>query len=329
MSTKTASFSGFSSPNYTMVPDQLFDELMTELSGSELKVLLYIIRRTYGFKRDADAISLSQMLEGITTHDGRVLDRGAGLSKPSLLSALRSLIEKRIIVAQRQQTSQSGNQPTIYRLHMHGEKKQKTAPVQEKPTPLVKKVYQAPLVKKFDQPLVKKVTPQYTVIQNTDISNIRNSSKSTEKTVTNDDVYADTTLVVEEVKAPSHPCADDIRPSQTDTPQRASNPVQQHASVKRVERDRILKRIEQFALEFGDNATLKASASRAFNLFERSGLTPEGFESTLWEARSITRERLSAKSGQPIKSRMGYFFSVLAERLGLSNEGGTHVYQTA
>jgi hypothetical protein len=52
-------FRGFLSPNYTSVPDELFDELLPELSGSELKVLLYIIRRTFGFKRDADTISLS------------------------------------------------------------------------------------------------------------------------------------------------------------------------------------------------------------------------------------------------------------------------------
>ncbi len=60
-------FPGFQSPNYTMVPDELFDELMVELSGAELKVLLYIIRRTFGFKKDSDNISLSQLLNGIET----------------------------------------------------------------------------------------------------------------------------------------------------------------------------------------------------------------------------------------------------------------------
>ena len=69
-------FSGFTSPNYTQVPDELFDALMVELSGAELKVLLYIIRRTFGFKRDSDTISLSQMLSGLKTSDGRQLDRG-------------------------------------------------------------------------------------------------------------------------------------------------------------------------------------------------------------------------------------------------------------
>ncbi len=44
-------FKGFISPRYTQVPDALFDELMAYLSGAELKVLLYIIRRTLGFKK--------------------------------------------------------------------------------------------------------------------------------------------------------------------------------------------------------------------------------------------------------------------------------------
>ena len=72
---------GFDSPNYTPVPDKLFDEYLARLSGAELKALLYIIRRTFGFKKDSDTISLKQMVEGITTHDGRRLDFGAGLSK--------------------------------------------------------------------------------------------------------------------------------------------------------------------------------------------------------------------------------------------------------
>lgn len=44
-------FEGFSSPNFTSVPDEFFDVLAPRLSGSEVKVLLYIIRRTFGFKK--------------------------------------------------------------------------------------------------------------------------------------------------------------------------------------------------------------------------------------------------------------------------------------
>ena len=69
-------FRGYASPNYTMVPDELFDEQLPDLSGGELKALLYIMRRTFGFKKPSDDISLIQICDGITTRDGRTLDRG-------------------------------------------------------------------------------------------------------------------------------------------------------------------------------------------------------------------------------------------------------------
>src|SRR6266516_5042669 len=94
----TIQFKGFVSPRYTQVPDELFDDLMSHLSGAELKVLLYIIRRTFGFKKDSDNISLNQMLHGITTKEGEVLDRGTGLSKKTLLETIKSLVEKNLII---------------------------------------------------------------------------------------------------------------------------------------------------------------------------------------------------------------------------------------
>jgi hypothetical protein len=94
---------------------------MVDLSGAELKVLLYIIRRTFGFKRDADTISLSQMLNGIRVADGRVLDRGVGLSKKTLLLALRTLEDRRIILTERRQSAEKGNEPTVYQLHVIGQ----------------------------------------------------------------------------------------------------------------------------------------------------------------------------------------------------------------
>ena len=44
-------FLGFRKPEYTNVADELFDILMLRLSGAELNVLLYIVRRTFGWKR--------------------------------------------------------------------------------------------------------------------------------------------------------------------------------------------------------------------------------------------------------------------------------------
>src|SRR5512135_736680 len=132
-------FLGFTSPNYTQVPDELFDTLMVELSGAELKVLLYIIRRTFGFKRDSDTISLSQMLGGLKTSDGRQLDRGVGISKRSLLAALRTLQERGVILTKRRISAERGNEPTSYRLNIRTVTPQKE---QEEQPPLVQKLPQ-------------------------------------------------------------------------------------------------------------------------------------------------------------------------------------------
>ena len=55
-------FPGFLRPTTTPVPDEVFDVLMDMLTGAELKVVLYICRRTFGFRKEADNISLTQMI---------------------------------------------------------------------------------------------------------------------------------------------------------------------------------------------------------------------------------------------------------------------------
>jgi hypothetical protein len=118
MAKQVAQFRGFDSPNYTQVPDILFDELLPDLSGAELKVLLYIVRRTFGFKKNADSISLSQMLNGVRGRDGTVHDRGVGLSKKTLLVAINSLEERNIILTERRRSAERGDEPTTYRLNV-------------------------------------------------------------------------------------------------------------------------------------------------------------------------------------------------------------------
>ncbi len=114
----TSDFAGVTSPNTTQVPDQYLDELLPVLSGAELKVLLYITRRTFGFKKPSDNISLSQMLHGIRTRDGRTLDRGVGLTKKPLLRAIKSLAAQRIILTERRRSAERGDEPTCYRLNI-------------------------------------------------------------------------------------------------------------------------------------------------------------------------------------------------------------------
>src|SRR5918997_930091 len=111
-------FKGFLSPRYTQVPDELFDELMEFLSGAELKVLLYIIRRTFGFKKDSDNISLRQICHGIKTREGEILDKGTGLSLSTVQIALKGLLEKNCVITARNRSKEKGDEPTTYSLNM-------------------------------------------------------------------------------------------------------------------------------------------------------------------------------------------------------------------
>jgi hypothetical protein len=113
-------FDGWDAPHFTPIPDQLFDQYLLHLSEAELKVLLYIMRRTFGFKKNEDAISLRQMAEGITTRDGTRLDWGAGVALRSIQRAIPALLDKGLIEADKQFTSDGDPATTVYRLRMKG-----------------------------------------------------------------------------------------------------------------------------------------------------------------------------------------------------------------
>jgi phage replication O-like protein O len=164
----TSRFQGFRSPNYTQVPDELFDELMADLSGTELKVLLYIMRRTFGFKKDQDNISLNQICNGITRKNGKVIDRGTGLSKASAARALKSLEEKGIILRSRRRSAERGDEATTYQLNIGG------TPVSQNETP--------PLSQNQTRPRVSKVNTQDTELtQQTDFNHSNTRKESSQK----------------------------------------------------------------------------------------------------------------------------------------------------
>lgn len=107
-------------PNSTQIPDIILDHWMAELSGGELKALLYIARRTYGFGKDSDSISLTQITSGIVKRDGTVLDRGTGMSRSSVARSLKQLEERGIIIRQTNVT-EAGNEfeETTYRINLN------------------------------------------------------------------------------------------------------------------------------------------------------------------------------------------------------------------
>lgn len=186
-------FSGYFAPNYTPVPDQLFDEHLHLLSGAELKVLLYICRRTFGFKRDSDNISLNQMLDGIVKKDGTRLDHGTGLSKSTLLKAIKSLVDMNFIVSEQRSSESKGNEATNYRLSIRNspeEDSNRGGGVSENHTPLGIKI-DPPLDRFLYQALGIKIDPTInssTTNSNTRDSNNNNTPSSQEPAVDEDSV---------------------------------------------------------------------------------------------------------------------------------------------
>lgn len=73
-------------PNSFQVPNALVDDLMAELGGIELKCYLLVIRKTKGWSKEFDAISLSQF----------VTFTGAG--KTAVINALKNLVDAGLLV---------------------------------------------------------------------------------------------------------------------------------------------------------------------------------------------------------------------------------------
>ncbi len=303
-------FEGIRAPTYTQTPDEIFDWIMAFLTGAELKVLLYITRRTFGFKKSADAISIPQLCGGIVTRDGRRLDWGTGLERSTVLKALHSLETKNLIVRQQQDDPMYGSQPTLYALNI----KVESSNIPSFPTgpggglestrgstrihPGIdsrRPGSRSPSTLRVDQRRPRestRVSPQDTVEQFT-------VAQDTDGIETSMGTSAD----VHVVPGPTEP-----RPS----------------SQLRVDDDYqdLVRPIDDIGREFGDEATTRASVTRAYNLMRESNLPLPDFVQVLFEAKALTRAyqasivKTRSDSGRlPRKNLMPYFFATLESLL--------------
>lgn len=87
-------------PNYTQTPNDLFDYWLPYLSEGELKVLLVILRKTFGWHKNRDRISSSQ------------LSKITGLTEETVRICAKSLAKKGVI--RREVVGEKGLQSTYY-----------------------------------------------------------------------------------------------------------------------------------------------------------------------------------------------------------------------
>ena len=79
------------------------DKHLHELPGSSLKVLLYIWRRTAGWGKAVDMMTIRQISDGIVTRNGKRLDHGTGLSRRAIVNAIQDLGNRGLIAVDRRE----------------------------------------------------------------------------------------------------------------------------------------------------------------------------------------------------------------------------------
>ena len=104
-------------PNTFQVPHLYVDRLLPLLLDSELRVLLYMVRQVFEFKRSAsDVVDISHgdLVAG-RMRDGKHLDHGAGVKLSTAKRATKALCDYGIVV---QVTKGKGRRPSTWSLQL-------------------------------------------------------------------------------------------------------------------------------------------------------------------------------------------------------------------
>ncbi len=94
-------------PNTSAIPNILFDYWMLHLSPAEFKVLMCLARKTYGWHKDVDRISISQIA------------KMTGLSKGGLIRNLESLLNRGLINKVKSKTLDGDDAPNQYEINVY------------------------------------------------------------------------------------------------------------------------------------------------------------------------------------------------------------------
>jgi len=92
-------------PNSTQLPNIIIDYWMPRLTDGEFKVLIAIARKTYGWRKKSDTISLRQ------------IEEMTGLSRKGITKMLDSLIAKTLIIKIKSKTEWGDDAPNIYEIN--------------------------------------------------------------------------------------------------------------------------------------------------------------------------------------------------------------------
>jgi len=285
-------FGGVDTLNGTQIPDAYFDEVMAPLGPSAFTVLMYVARRTFGFKRHSDQISLDQICHGIVTAevrdaDGAVikparrLDHGTGLAKSTVVRTLDRLIAAGLIRKRKNIDPRRGQLANTYAIVFKDPSvptraalpvcQNRPAPAQEADSPPVahrdtpcRAMTQAPVADLDTQQTVETTNSR----RQTDISKRGGRALRPRPPLAS----SDSTIMTSEIRA--------IEPTLMERP---VSPDLRPVGVQ----------VARLSAEFGDDAP-HASRTRVLNMQRGAGLGDEALTPLLEEAAAITRAQAPA-----------------------------------
>ena len=139
--------------NSFQLPNSVIDELLADLTGAELKCYLYVLRKTKGWNKEEDAISVSQFM------------KVTGLSNRKVIDACERLVELGLL-----EQKIGSNKIKVFSV-----KDYKTSSSEESSLSVVKKVHSSS--EESSLSVVKKVNTQNNNINNTTKNNNTSSSE--------------------------------------------------------------------------------------------------------------------------------------------------------
>src|SRR5579862_7049535 len=92
-------------PSHFQTPNDLVDHWLPLLKEGELRILIVVLRKTFGWQKEKDQISLS-MFEKIT-----------GMTTSAVVNSIKSLVEKGLI--KKEITGVFGKEEVFYSLVVH------------------------------------------------------------------------------------------------------------------------------------------------------------------------------------------------------------------
>lgn len=107
--------------NSFQLPNSVVDELLADLTGAELKCYLYVLRKTKGWNKEEDAISVSQFMKVTGLSNRKVIDACERLVELGLLEQKIGSNKTKVFSVKDYKTSGSEESSLVKKVHSGSE----------------------------------------------------------------------------------------------------------------------------------------------------------------------------------------------------------------